>query len=147
MIANDDPKYVSQLKEAFGLGGLTHKDDFANVISRGISTLQNLNWDPAVSDNSFFEYCANVSTGSVLYPATEERRASVDELLTVAGYGDALDSVTNRTLNYIGWLNLTTVSTCDRAQDECFTAHNSTFYAQDDLAQTWRLWLYQVCTE
>ncbi|RYO86118.1 hypothetical protein DL764_009056 [Monosporascus ibericus] len=147
VLGSDDPGPIAQLKEVFGLGGLSHNTDFANVLSRGISGLQGLNWDPAVSSNAFFEYCGNVSAYEALYPAMEERRALIEEFLILAGYKDELEPLATRTLNYIGWLNLTVVSKCDETHDQCFTSYNTTFYEQDDLSQTWRLWMYQVCTE
>ncbi|RYP69583.1 hypothetical protein DL771_006020 [Monosporascus sp. 5C6A] len=147
VLGSHDPGSIAQLKEVFGLGGLSHNTDFANVLSRGISSLQGLNWDPAVSSNAFFEYCGNVSAYEALYPAMEERRALIEEFLIIAGYEHELEPLATRTLNYIGWLNLTIVSKCDETQDECFTSYNTTFYEQDDLSQTWRLWIYQVCTE
>ena len=148
LLDENKSEYIHELKEVFGLGNLTHNDDFASVLSRGISGLQGLNWDPAASNNEFFEYCANVSDSLVLYPGTEEHREGVEKLLTVTGYGDEQENLVNRTLNYIGWLNLTTVSKCSgHTQDDCFSTHNSKFYGQHDLSQSWRLWAYQVCTE
>lgn len=147
LLNEENSKYVQKLKDIFGLGNLTHNDDFANTISRGISSLQGLNWDPTVSNNAFFDYCANISDTSSLYSDTEKHREAVEKLLTVAGYAEELDDLVNRTLNYIGWVDLTTVSHCKQNQDECFSAHDSEFYTQDDISQTWRLWIYQVCTE
>ena len=147
LLDEDNSKYVQKLKDVFGLGKLTHNDDFANTISRGISSLQGLNWDPAVSNNAFFEYCSNISDTSSLYPGTEIHRKEVEKLLAVAGYGDEGDDLVNQTLNYIGWIDLTTVSKCKHNKNKCFTAHDSAFYAQDDITQKWRLWVYQVCTE
>lgn len=53
-------------------------------------------------------------------------------------------------LNFIGWLNASLVAPCSKAsstQDQCFSTHNSTYYAQDDISQTWRSWPYQYCTQ
>ncbi|KAI1080795.1 peptidase S28 [Whalleya microplaca] len=138
---------VAQLKEAFGLPNVTYDNDFATAINSGIYALQSLNWDPAQSSNAFFLYCGNVSSNSVLYPGTEERRASVEDLITTGGYEEELDTLANRMLNYIGYVNLTSVSSCAKTQDECFTTHDTAFYSNDDISQTWRLWQYQVCTQ
>ncbi|OTA67061.1 peptidase S28 [Hypoxylon sp. EC38] len=147
LIGKADSEYVGKLKAAFGLPNVTYDNDFASAINGGIYGLQSLNWDPTQSSNSFFVYCNNVSSDSVIYPATEARRASVEELIKVGGYEDELDHLANRFLNYIGYVNLTSVSRCRGSQDSCFSTHDSDFYTQDDITQSWRLWQYQVCTQ
>lgn len=147
LIGKAGTDYVAQLKAAFGLPNVTYDNDFASAINGGIYGLQSLNWDPSQSSNSFFVYCSNVSSDAVLYPATEARRASVEELLAVGGYEDELETLANRFLNYIGYVNLTSVSRCRGSQDACFSTHDSAFYARDDITQSWRLWQYQVCTQ
>ncbi|KAL1636293.1 hypothetical protein SLS56_001273 [Neofusicoccum ribis] len=147
LVGQNSTKYKTQLKEAFGLGNLTYDDDFANVLSYGIAGWQSLNWDPAESDPSVFEYCSNITSDSVLYPATADLQSDVEELLSVGGYSGEKSGLTNRMLNYIGYVNLTQVSQCSETQDECFTNHNATFYGQDDISQEWRAWPYQYCTQ
>ncbi|KAI1371380.1 peptidase S28 [Hypoxylon crocopeplum] len=147
LIGKAGSDYVGQLKAVFGLPNVTYDNDFASAINGGIYGLQSLNWDPSQSSNSFFIYCANVSSDSVLYPATEARRASVEELIKVGGYEDELETLANRFLNYIGYVNMTSVSRCRGSQDGCYSTHDSSFYAQDDITQSWRLWQYQVCTQ
>ncbi|KAI2608715.1 peptidase S28 [Hypoxylon fragiforme] len=138
---------VAQLKAVFGLPNVTYDNDFASAINGGIYGLQSLNWDPTQSSDSFFQYCSNVSADTVLYPATEARRASVEELITLGGYEEEVETLANRFLNYIGYVNLTSVSRCRGSQDSCYSTHDSEFYLKDDLTQSWRLWQYQVCTQ
>ncbi|KAI0159956.1 peptidase S28 [Hypoxylon sp. FL1284] len=147
LIGKAGSDYVGQLKAAFGLPNVTYDNDFASTIDGGISGLQSLNWDPSQSSDSFFTYCDTVSSDSVLYPATEARRSSVEELITVGGYKDELETLANRFLNYIGYVNSTSVARCRRDQDACFSTHDSAFYSNDDITQSWRLWQYQVCTQ
>ncbi|KAI0884205.1 peptidase S28 [Annulohypoxylon maeteangense] len=147
LIGQAGTDYVGQLKAAFGLPNVTHDNDFASAINGGIYGLQSLNWDPTQSSDSFFVYCSKVSSDSVLFPGTEERRASIEELIKVGGYEDELDTLANRFLNYIGYVNQTSVAGCSGSQDACFTTHDAGFYANDDITQTWRLWQYQVCTQ
>ncbi|KAI1458953.1 peptidase S28 [Annulohypoxylon moriforme] len=147
LIGQAGTDYVGQLKAAFGLPNVTYDNDFASAINSGIYGLQSLNWDPTQSSDSFFVYCSNVSSDSVLFPGTEERRASVEELIKVGGYEDELDTLANRFLNYIGYVNQTSVASCSGSQDACFSTHDAAFYANDDITQTWRLWQYQVCTQ
>ncbi|KAI0471056.1 peptidase S28 [Xylariaceae sp. FL0804] len=147
LIGKQGTEYVAQLKEAFGLPNVTHDTDFASALTGGISGLQSYNWDPSQSSDSFFVYCSNVSSDSVLFPATEARRASVRELISVGGYKDELDTLTNRMLNYIGYVNETSVSLCTGSQDGCYSTYDESFYEQTDISQTWRSWPYQYCTQ
>ncbi|KAI1474070.1 peptidase S28 [Daldinia eschscholtzii] len=147
LIGKNGSEYVAQLKAAFGLPNVTHDGDFASAINGGIYGLQSLNWDPSQSSDSFFVYCDKVSSDDVLYPGTEARRESVEELIKVGGYEDELETLANRFLNYIGYVNQTSVARCAGDQDACFTTYDPEFYARDDISQTWRLWQYQVCTQ
>ncbi|THH27368.1 hypothetical protein EUX98_g6821 [Antrodiella citrinella] len=45
------------IRETFGLGNLTHDQDF-----EPLGAWQNRNWDPAVNDNTFFDFCDALGT-------------------------------------------------------------------------------------
>lgn len=144
-----------KLEALFGLEDISYADDFADVLSYPLGTWQNRNWDPAVDDPTFFEFCGNITTTtSLLYneTATSENIEQAHELIVAAGWSDeaVAHSLTNQLLNYVGWLNQTVIWPCigsGSSADSCFSSHNVTFYEQDDLSQDWRLWEYQVCTE
>ncbi|KAI6476045.1 hypothetical protein MCOR17_001328 [Pyricularia oryzae] len=147
--AGDDPT-SQKVKAAFGLEFVKESADFGSAIAGGIYGLQSYNWDPATSSStdSFFQYCRNVSSDAVLYPATAAKRDAVRDIITEAGYGDELDVLETRMLNYIGYVNLTTVSRCTaRDKSTCFDSYNPASYQSATLRDTWRLWQYQVCTE
>ncbi|KAI9163099.1 putative extracellular serine carboxypeptidase [Paramyrothecium foliicola] len=146
LLNETNAKYIPQLKQTFGLGGVTDDKDFASAIASGIYDLQSYNWDPEVGSRSFFEYCDTVSKDTNQYPQLESRRAAVEELIKVAGYESELDPLADRMLNYIGTLRRA-VTACEGDQDDCFGTSDAQFMAQADLSQTWRLWPYQVCTE
>lgn len=140
-------KYVPTLKKVFGLSGVTDNADFAAALRGGIYDIQSYNWDPAISSDEFFTYCKTVSNDESQYPNLESRRETVKELITVAGYEEELDPLTDRMLNYIGTLGRAVDACEDDDQDQCFGTTDVSFYEADDLSQTWRLWQYQVCTE
>ncbi|KAK8110265.1 uncharacterized protein PG998_006722 [Apiospora kogelbergensis] len=147
-----DTKLVSQVKQAFGLPNVTADADFASSINSGIYSLQGYNWDPEAGSTEFFVYCANVTSDSVLYPATEPLRERVGELIEAGGWGNESKTLTNRMLNYIGYVRGETVATCDNEdQDQCFGTANSAAGGEDfaatDISQTWRSWPYQYCTQ
>jgi len=139
---------IAQLKTAFGLPNVTYNNDFASVLSTGIEGWQSLNWDPALNSPEFYQYCDTISNTSVVYPGTASLAPTAASLISAAGYS-ANSSLVNQMLNYIGFINETEVSSCvGQSQDSCFSAHNATYYEQDDLSQfDWRSWEYQVCTQ
>ncbi|KAK8030388.1 extracellular serine carboxypeptidase [Apiospora arundinis] len=147
-----DTKLVGQIKQVFGLPNVTADADFASAINQGIYSLQSYNWDPKESEDTFFVYCANVTSDSVLYPATEPLRERVVELIEAGGWGNESETLTNRMLNYIGYVRGETVATCENEdQDQCFATANGAVGGEDftafDLAQQWRSWPWQYCTQ
>ncbi len=150
LIGHANSRLVSQLKNAFSLGNVTYDNDFAYLLSFGISGWQGRNWDPAINDPLFSQYCDNVTSDEILYPETSSLASSVRGLLYAADYGNSSDVLTNRMLNWIGYVNATQVTPCakkNQTQDQCFSTHNQTYYDQDDLSQSWRSWPYQYCTQ
>lgn len=129
---------------------MTFDNDFASVLASGVVGWQGRNWDPAVNEPTFDYYCGNLTADSILYPSILNLTSRVEELLTKGGYKDEIGTLRTPMLNYIGWLEAHTISRCRRqnkSQNQCFSAHNETFYAQDDITQQWRSWPYQFCTE
>ncbi|KAI8949224.1 peptidase S28 [Xylaria longipes] len=147
LIRKKGSKYVSQLKGVFGLPNVTHDGDFASTINGGIYGLQSLNWDPTQSSNQFFDYCDIVSSNKLQYNQTESLRKSVNELITVAGYGREVNTLSNHVLNYVGYYAPNAASCKSQDQDECFSTYDTSFYSQDSISQSWRLWPYQYCTQ
>lgn len=146
---------IKDLETLFGLEDLSYIDDFANVLSYPLTTWQGRNWDPAINDPTFFEYCGNISVSdALLYGDTtsSDNIEKATELVAAAGWDASQggSQLTTQLLNFAGWLNQTVVWPCignGQSADSCFSSHNITFYKQDDLTQDWRLWEYQVCTE
>ncbi|KAL1901063.1 hypothetical protein Sste5346_002130 [Sporothrix stenoceras] len=139
---------VAQLKTVFGLGNITHDDDFASVLSDALGGWQETNWDPAENNPDFGYYCANVTAKTSLYPYLKDRRHTVRSLLKATSYREDVDALEQPFLNFIGWVQAThTCNTTEKTQDQCFTNRNATFFEQDDITQHWRAWSYQYCTQ
>jgi hypothetical protein len=134
---------TADLKSVFGLSNVTYDDDFATVVSYGIDAWQGKVWDPAMNDPTFDEFCGNITAKSLIYPEVQSRKAAVQKLLKEGGYGNEISDLTTPFLNWIGWLGVYTVNSC-QDQESCYGTHDPTFYAQDDITQTWRSWPYQV---
>lgn len=144
------PSEFEMFKGLFGLQNLSYANDFASVLSEPLGTWQNRNWDPAVNDPTFFEFCGNITSTSLLYNGTASKASEAKKLIAAAGYKKESKQLTNKLLNFVGWLNETIVWPClgeGESADSCFSTHNVTYYQQDDISQDWRLWDYQVCTE
>ena len=127
-----------------------HNDDFANALGIRIEAWQNRNWDPSVNDPSFSQYCSNITAKDTLHPTPDNLTSTVKQLIEAGGYASQSATLTTQMLNYIGYVNTTLVQPCIKyglTTNQCFTTHNTAFYARDDLAQTWRSWPYQYCTQ
>lgn len=147
LIGVNDTATTAELKAVFGLPNVTYDNDFTYVIADGITSWQGKNWDPASNDPDFDIFCANITSTSVIYPYTESLKATTQDLLKKGGYDSEVDTLTTPMLNWIGWLAQYTVDSCEGNQDTCYSTHNATYYAQDDISQDWRSWPYQYCTQ
>ena len=143
LIGLNNSKTTASLKSVFGLPNVTYDDDFATVVGYGIDSWQGKVWDPAENNPSFDEFCGNITAKSLLYPEVSSRKAAVQTLLKEGGYGSEISVLTTPLLNWIGWLGVYTVNSC-QDQDSCYDTHNPASYVQDDITQTWRSWPYQV---
>lgn len=169
ILLKNSSSLTAEVKSAFGLENVTlvtpvqrletpaniyrYANDFANVLSvdaSGLSYWQSLNWDPSVSDDTFYEYCDVISNTSIVYPNTTNLSSTAAYLIQEGGH-NATTALVNQMLNFIGWINAEAVVPCaeeGETQDQCYSGHNSTVYAADDLAQyTWRSWTYQYCSQ
>ncbi|KAF7560147.1 hypothetical protein G7046_g3999 [Stylonectria norvegica] len=140
---------AQSLKDAFGLGELEDAD-FANTITRGISSLQSTNWDPALDSSDFGNYCAVVASDALLIASTRHLISTVHSLLSAAGYREHLTPLTNQMLNYIGYVRsfvaADAASSCTEGVVDCYGTEkgfNLTGLDQYDA----RSWVYQTCTQ
>jgi len=128
LIGTNENELTTQLKITFGMPNVTYNNDFANQLARGISWWQSLNWDPMVSNDEFYRYCANITDRKVQYPDTEALRSQASTLIEHGGYA-VNETIVNQFLNFVGYINLTVVAPCAQegtTQDECFGNHNAT---------------------
>ncbi|KAL8774583.1 MAG: hypothetical protein Q9209_000956 [Squamulea sp. 1 TL-2023] len=151
-ILRNNTEYTSQLKSAFRLEGITYDDDFAQVLSYPIGGWQGRNWDPEINDPSFDDYCGNITNPSLINKATANSTAIVGQLLAAGGYSNYTSALTTPMLNFINYIEQTYVSPVlesdsNKTLDQTYSTHNQTYYALDDLSQTWRSWPYQYCTQ
>ncbi|KAL8935307.1 MAG: hypothetical protein Q9216_005493 [Gyalolechia sp. 2 TL-2023] len=160
--------YTPQLKSAFGLSDVTHDDDFAQVLSYPIGGWQGRNWDPAVNDPSFSEYCANITSPTTTTTTTMISNSSntntntntttetIHQLLTAAGYANQTSTLTVPMHNFITYIQTTYVqpilastSNSSSALEQEYNTHNATAYSTSTSLSDSprRSWPYQYCTE
>lgn len=130
----------------------SYDDDFAQVLSYPIGGWQGRNWDPKVNDPSFYEYCSNITSTSLINNSTCNSTTTVHTLLAAAGYSNATSTLTLPMLNFINYIQKTFVAPVlegdrDQTLDQAYSTHNTTFYSLDDLSQDWRSWPYQYCSQ
>jgi len=128
-----------------------YNDDFMNTLSYGIGGWQGRNWDPQVNDPTFSEYCGNLTANFTLRATSAEATKTAKHLLNLGGYGKEVYTLLTPLLNFAGWTNQTlAIGQCasgGQTQNQCWTTHNTTYYQQDDLSQSWRSWPYQYCSQ
>ncbi|KAI9711496.1 MAG: hypothetical protein M1820_002059 [Bogoriella megaspora] len=157
LIGKNDSSLTTELKTFFGLENISHDDDFASVLSSFVGGWQGRNWDPAVdSSSSFYSYCGNLSSSTVLSNATASQTAEAQKLIEAGGWGNETDTLTTPLLNFQNWININEVEPAaesKQSQDLYFGSHGNTYfgyanYTADDLSQaSWRSWPYQYCSE
>lgn len=149
ILMSGDNQTIDNFKGAFNADSFTYNDDFAYTMSQGIGYWQSLNWDPKVSDPTFFEYCSNITNDTVLYK-NENLTSSVQGFIEAGGWGNETSSLTNRMLNWIAWNQQTLIDSCSTDLDACWGSNNASAakYTDKSLENYGSLsWNYQVCTE
>lgn len=150
VLLGDDRKKARQLKEMFGLGDLVDAE-FATTIIMGLYGLQSTNWDPEEDVALLGLYCGAITSDAQLFPSTAHLVPAVKKLVVQAGYHKESEVLTNRMLNYIGYVKDVVKSTI-RASCKGKTVLECWDPSQDledtSLSAGWlRSWSYQVCTE
>ncbi|KAG8776778.1 hypothetical protein FRC20_004585 [Serendipita sp. 405] len=126
------------LKALFGLRGLQHDDDFVSVLSWPLGSFQGKNWDPKVGSTGFEEFCAKLVDEDDIDAMESEREAT--------RLGLPVDLVIFRYAKYIRAL-VDQLCPNTEEQEDCFGTHNASKFQGTSLQETWRLWIFQVCTE
>ncbi|EME50340.1 hypothetical protein DOTSEDRAFT_50414 [Dothistroma septosporum NZE10] len=146
LIDRNSTKLSTQLKAAFDVADLQYDADFANYLRYAISW-QSLNWDPAITSNTFYDYCDNITSIKALYPSLESRRKNVTHLINESGTSSS-ESLSTSLLNMIGYFNTTFLSSCNSTAESCFGRHNQTYYGLISIDDaSYKSWPYQYCTE
>ncbi|KZP31567.1 peptidase S28 [Athelia psychrophila] len=136
------------LKGLFGLASLENDEDFVSLLEAPLSSWQSKNWDPSVGSTVFDSFCAALVKPPFPFVSSP---AVVD-----APFGDASRLVKEEGLvldyavfNYAKYIREKYVSLCPEGMtvEECFGTYNDAQYQGTSLDQTWRLWMFQVCTE
>lgn len=146
ILKGNDRNTAMRLKGAFRLREL-EDDAFAAAVSLGIKGLQDTHWDSRRDGSVFGQYCASVSSNSVLFASTRHLSSEVGELLSAGGYRKEADQLTNPMLNYVGFVRKYVETQCENdAFPDCFLSPS--WIDNVDLEQDEsRSYVYQCCTE
>ncbi|KAF7314636.1 hypothetical protein MKEN_00937300 [Mycena kentingensis (nom. inval.)] len=141
-------RFKKPLKKLFGLGGLTHDDDFVSVLESPLGAWQSKCWHPDFISTQFDDFCEALDKppfGSGLDSLSELPFGAPERSVMLPG-GFSVDFTI---VNYANYIKENYVSRCPEGvdQDDCFGTYDDEQYSSVDLSQTWRLWLFQVCTE
>ncbi|WWC63922.1 uncharacterized protein I303_106527 [Kwoniella dejecticola CBS 10117] len=132
----DQPEPIPRyLKSMFGLEQLVGNDDFADVISGPLGYWQAKNWDPKVGSSEFYNFCDALTAGG-------------------AEHKLGLIRIPASIMNYGKYIKEKVILRCPRTEgepasdiEECFGTSEDSKFRETDLEQTWRLWIFQVCTQ
>jgi hypothetical protein len=149
ILLKNDTELTHKLQTAFGLQNITYYKDFASAVSINLAGWQDLIWDPNLSYDEVYVYCANISSTALIYPDTESLRPVVTSLIKETKYTPD-ENLVNKMLNFIGYVHVNSVVPCKAQsdnQDDCFGSFDLVYYHMDSLESRWRSWTWQYCTE
>lgn len=133
---------------------MTYDDDFAAIIldiwGHGILGWQSSNWDPDVNSPAFDQYCGNITSDDLLWPAKGRLESNVRTLIEAGGWGNESDALTTPTLNFMGYVEDSYVASCETTLNECYSYHNSSAAMYADVSVENQGYIsrpYQYCTQ
>jgi hypothetical protein len=147
VLASKDTQAIHALKSVFGLEALQDVRDFALTIAFPIGnpffypnpTWQELNWDPAVGSNEFFDFCTNLTAVA--------SNNKTDYALSQYTNGEKWTGLAN----YASWIKNKIVPLCPEGEsldsNACFGTHNRTAWANTQDFSGSRSYVYQSCLE
>jgi hypothetical protein len=135
------------LKDLFGFPNLTDNTAFAgSATTVGLGRWQSRNWDPDLDTDTVERYCGNITMAQQTYPQLSSRKEGLKQLKKISAGDEMTEEMVNKTLNYIGYLNLTAVAPCvakGKTQQECFTPNITRLTQEDIKSASWRSWAWQ----
>ncbi|OSD07302.1 peptidase S28 [Trametes coccinea BRFM310] len=139
----DVPVTRTPLKALFGLAALKHDEDFVALLESPMGGWQGKVWDPEVGSTRWEEFCDALNrpfiSGDDL-AVTYDR--DIDLVMITEDVG-----VPVPVYNYARYIKDNFVSQCTSTVEDCFGTFDDAKFQETGLEQTWRLWVFQVCTE
>jgi hypothetical protein len=112
-----------------------------NILTSSANHQSALNWDPEITDNTFYEFCSNLTSSKAPSSVT-----AVDDQFSQLTEGKPWKNLGK----YAGWIKEYVVQPrCPEGESQdssaCFGTQNKTHWAEDGLETgAGRAWLYQV---
>ncbi|CAL1713219.1 unnamed protein product [Somion occarium] len=139
------PRVGRRLKALFGLANLQHDEDFVSLIESPLGAWQAKNWDPEVGSTEFDKFCEALDEP---LRGHEADGLTYDEDAQLVSLPNGL-SIDLSVFNYAKYIKENVVSQCPEefGVEDCFGTFDDAKFQETDLSNTWRLWVFQVCTE
>ncbi|KAH8104535.1 peptidase S28 [Cristinia sonorae] len=136
------------LKDLFGLGELEHDDDFVSLISDPLGSWQAKMWDPSVGSTGFDEFCDALTRPIIAHANLLNDTMTYDYETDTVSFPNGM-KIALSILNYAKYVKEEIVSRCPEefGVEECFGTHDDAKFQSSSILDTWRLWIFQVCTE
>ncbi|KAJ7115068.1 extracelular serine carboxypeptidase [Mycena crocata] len=150
VIKSNNKDAIQAMQSVFGLESLQDLRDFAIAVAFPIGnpvfypnpTWQELNWDPAVGSNDFFEFCDSLTN-----PNAPAHITAIDSSLSKYTHGEKWTHLGN----YGEWIKTQINPLCPAGvsldSNDCFGTHNATAWANTLDFSGNRAYIYQSCTE
>lgn len=116
---------------------------FVDRLYEGLYSWQGRNWDPAIGDGTFSNWCQLITSPKLEYSSSAAINASAAEILEATGYGGN-DTLTLRLLNYAGYLRQSSAANVGSADEPASTTSLAEAAVPADQFDSWG---YQTCTE
>ncbi|KAL4250656.1 peptidase S28 family protein [Abortiporus biennis] len=143
------PHLRRSIKNLFGLVDLEHDEDFVSLIRSPLGAWQSKNWDPKVGSVKFDEFCAALDK-PLVGKDSEVLNVTMfyDHDMKMVTLSDGLQ-VDLSVFNYAKYIKERYVSKCPEefGVEDCFGTFDDSKFQGTSIFETWRLWIFQVCTE
>ncbi|KKF96674.1 putative serine protease EDA2 [Ceratocystis platani] len=145
ILLSQNSRDKGSLYRLFDLSGLT-EIDFVTVLANGINSMIKTHWDIKHGSFKWDTYCLAMNSKVRMYKTNEKSEKAMRFLISEYRPMYNLEGATNVLANFIGWTDEWVISRCEGNRAECFS-RPAYIYQRSSLEETWRPWVWQMCTE
>lgn len=136
-----------QFKRFFNYAETALDKNFVDRLYEGVYSWQGRNWDPAIGDGTFSNWCQAITSSKLKYPSSAAANASAAQILEATGYGGN-NTLTLRLLNYAGYLGAFSAADAGPVDGSASASASASLARRAAVpAAQFDSWGYQTCTE